>query len=170
MKPENLFHFDGRWSVGDFGLAHFQGKAHVTQTGERIGPVHYIAPEMLNTASESDGRSADVFSLAKTLWVLASGQAYPLPGEYTETISAFRISSYVTVGRTGALDALLLACTRFDPRSRPTMDQFAAELTAWLAPTAPSRARISLDVGQFAADLERQQTLFDAKRKREICR
>lgn len=167
LKPENLFHFDGHWCVGDFGLVHFQGKASVTQTGERIGPVHYIAPEMLNAALQSDGRAADVFSLAKTLWVLATGQVYPLPGEYSETISAFRISSYVTVERTGALDALILAGTRFDPGSRPPMDQFAAELAAWLAPTAPSRARITLDVGQFAADLERQQTLFDAKRKRD---
>jgi serine/threonine protein kinase len=166
VKPDNLFRFNGRWAVGDFGLAHFEGKVYVTQTHERIGPVHYIAPETLNDAVHSDGRAADVFSLSKTLWVLATGQRYPLPGEYTETVPAFLISSYVTGDRTAALDALIRACTQFNPNVRPSMDQIAAELTAWLTPTGSSQAPIRLDVGQFAAELERQQVLLETSQKR----
>lgn len=26
IKPENLFFYEGRWTVGDFGLASFEGK------------------------------------------------------------------------------------------------------------------------------------------------
>jgi serine/threonine protein kinase len=38
LKPDNLFRFEGRWAVGDFGLADFEGKNAETETGERIGP------------------------------------------------------------------------------------------------------------------------------------
>ncbi len=48
IKPENLFYYQGRWTVGDFGLVSFEGKTGITEPNERIGPLFYSAPEMLN--------------------------------------------------------------------------------------------------------------------------
>jgi serine/threonine protein kinase len=42
IKPENLFRCAEQWSVGDFGLADFEGKLAQTQARERIGAVYYI--------------------------------------------------------------------------------------------------------------------------------
>ena len=82
-----------------------------------MGPIYYIAPEMLNSAATSSGMPADVFSLAKTLWVLATGQTFPLPGQYTSTQDVFRIGSYVLEEGTSSLDALIAACTSVEPNS-----------------------------------------------------
>lgn len=166
VKPENLFFFEERWCVGDFGLAHFSGKAYVTQSGERIGPVHYIAPEMLNHAATADGRPADVFSLAKTLWVLVTGQTFPLPGSYIASEQSLRIANYVSSERTAALDALVTVATSFDPRERISMDDFASELSAWLRPIARTVAPIRIDIAEYASELERQKALSDARRIR----
>ena len=81
IKPDNLFQSGTRYVVGDFGLADFEGRTAITAPGEKVGPVYYIAPEMLNRAQAADGRAADVFSFAKSLWVLVSGQQFPLPGK-----------------------------------------------------------------------------------------
>ena len=94
----------------------FEGKTSETARGERIGPLYYIAPEMLNSAAQADGRCADVFSLAKTLWVLATGQRFPLPGVYDTTHETFRIGSYIAEERTGALDKLIASATAFSPQ------------------------------------------------------
>jgi serine/threonine protein kinase len=81
IKPDNLFNYENRWVLGDFGLVDYPDKDSLTDTGERLGPYHYLAPEMLDEAKRSDGRKADVYSLGKTLWVLATEQQMPLPGE-----------------------------------------------------------------------------------------
>ena len=124
VKPENLFFFNGKWAVGDFGLVSFEGKTSVTSKGERIGPLHYIAPEMLNSAAEADGRAADVFSLAKTLWVLATGQRFPLPGAYDllhEACHRAAVRQCPPTRRTCSPDGFLYRSTlAFSARLAPT--------------------------------------------------
>ncbi len=167
IKPANLFFYEGAWAVGDFGLVSFEGKTSETERGERIGPLYYIAPEMLNNAAQADGRCADVFSLAKTLWVLATGQRFPLPGAYDMTHEAFRIGSYITAERTGALDKLIESATLFSPAARPAMSKVAAELAAWLAPRPRSSGPIALDTSRYAAELERRRMSMEAAEERQ---
>ncbi|ROM18398.1 hypothetical protein BK643_05830 [Pseudomonas protegens] len=155
IKPENLFFYNDQWAVGDFGLASFEGKRAVTAGRGKLGPLFYMAPEMFNNPRGSDGRSADVYSLAKTLWKLASGQEFPLPGSYAPMHQAFRIGTYLP-GQTGtsALDQLIAAATVFQPSDRPSMSQVAAELKAWLAPRPPKNMPIKIDIGQHFALLD----------------
>jgi len=75
IKPSNIFRLDGCWVLGDFGIASFPHKPKLTAKGEKLGPIHYIAPEMLNDADDADWRSADVYAVAKLLWKLAEGEA-----------------------------------------------------------------------------------------------
>ena len=134
VKPDNLFKYLDRYAVGDFGLVEFPGQSALTLSGEKLGPMHYIAPEMLNTAHEADGRPADVFSLAKTLWVLATGQRFALPGQLDRTIPATTLSAYVRDIRARLLDRIVEEATAVEATRRPSMQTMARELRAWLAP------------------------------------
>jgi serine/threonine protein kinase len=82
IKPNNLYAYQGEYVLGDFGLVSYPGKEIVTDGNRAVGPIYFQAPEMIFTPGTADGRLADVYSLAKTLWVLAAGQRWPLPGEH----------------------------------------------------------------------------------------
>lgn len=133
IKPENLFVLNGNAVIGDFGLVSYPGKQAVTVSGERLGPIYYVAPELLgNESEEQDFRAGDVYSLAKTMWVLATGQRFPLPGTLDIAERACRLSSFVRHDRAVFLDTLLDSATAFDPAKRPSCREFADELAAWL--------------------------------------
>jgi serine/threonine protein kinase len=167
IKPENLFRRQAHWSLGDLGLADFEGKLAQTQARERIGAVHYIAPEMLNSADTSDGAPADVFSLAKTLWVLATGQAFPQPGPYDKDHPAYQMATFVTEPRASLLDPLIAAATVVEPQKRITMQQFAAELDAWLRPAPAAPPPIRLDLSAHVAELQRRHHAFASAQQRD---
>ncbi len=69
VKPSNLYRYSGAYAVGDFGLVDFPDKQALTVPGRRLGPLFFLAPEMLSSPESADGRPSDVYSLAKTLWV-----------------------------------------------------------------------------------------------------
>jgi serine/threonine protein kinase len=95
IKPENLFRLDGGSVIGDWGLADFPNKEDVTVTYQKLGPLYYIAPEMLLDAKSASPGPADVFSLAKTLWVLASGASHPPPGALHPEVTSHRLTSRI---------------------------------------------------------------------------
>jgi serine/threonine protein kinase len=162
IKPENLFKYAGSWAVGDFGLADFESKVSDTAVGEKIGPIFYIAPEMLNQAISAQGAPADVYSLAKTFWVLATGQKYPLPGTFDIGTPALTISAYVDDVRACMLDHLLMSATAHAPLTRPTMLQFASELKAWLAPQPIPPTTNSMDLTRYAAEFSAMKQRHEA--------
>jgi eukaryotic-like serine/threonine-protein kinase len=130
IKPDNIFLLNNAWVLADFGIASFPGKPALTQAGRKLGPAFFIAPEMLNSPESADGCAADVYSLAKTLWVLLSGQMFPPPGEQRASVQGLRISSYVALPRATELDALMEDCTLHEPARRPTARQVATRLTS----------------------------------------
>lgn len=135
IKPDNLYRYEEQWAVGDFGLASYPDKEALTAEGKKLGPLYYLAPEMLFNPDTAAGPPADVYSLAKALWVLATGQNYPPPGQHRVEIPALTLSSYVTHSRAGILDRLLEHATAHDPHDRPTMGDVANELNSWLLPS-----------------------------------
>ena len=145
LKPANLFALDGEWLVGDFGLVTYPGKQHLTQTGQQLGPAHFVAPEMVQDPASAQPGPADVFSLAKTLWVLAVGQNYPPPGPLRIDQAATRLRDNNFHPRAFGLEAILEQATRLDPLSRPSMTTFAAEMRAWLAPTTTRASVPNID-------------------------
>jgi serine/threonine protein kinase len=131
IKPENLYCHKGQWVVGDFGLVDYPGKEAVTVRGRALGPRFYLAPEMITDPVHADGRPADVYSLAKTLWVLGAGQNYPPPGFQPASISQNSLNMYVGHPHADILDRLIERATRHSPTERPTMGMMADELDAW---------------------------------------
>ena len=132
IKPDNLFYRKNSWLIGDFGLVDFPEKAEHTQPTEKIGPIFYLAPEMLNAIGDRDGKKADVWSLAKLLWKLATEQAYPIEGTLSREISPLRLSTYAQGENLSMLDALLEQATQILPENRISMQQFRDELGSWL--------------------------------------
>src|SRR5262249_998699 len=68
IKPSNLL-LDARgvvW-VTDFGLAHLEGSDNLTQAGDVVGTLRYMAPERFRGQSHASG---DVYSLGLTLYEL----------------------------------------------------------------------------------------------------
>jgi eukaryotic-like serine/threonine-protein kinase len=133
LKPENLFKWRNRWVVGDFGIASFPGKAALTADGSKLGPVHFIAPEMLHNPLTADGAAADVYSLAKTLWVLLSGQRYPPPGEQRRANDYVRMERWVHGPGMQSLNSVFEQCTRFAVEHRMTMTGLRDSLAEWLS-------------------------------------
>jgi serine/threonine protein kinase len=153
IKPDNLYLHDGKWVVGDFGLVSFPEKEELTEAGKKLGPMFYIAPEMLSNPHTADGNRADVYSLSKTLWVLASGQNYPLPGEQRADVKSLTLSAWTSHERAYLLDSLLERCTRTEPERRPKMEDVARELRTWLTPT--EFAELPKDLRGYASRIGR---------------
>jgi serine/threonine protein kinase len=137
LKPGNLYWYDGRWVVGDFGLVHFPNVEDAGLTGNRLGPFGFMPDEMFNAASAANPYAVDVFQLAKCLLVLAAGIDFP-PQGHVAAGSSGALSRYVAAARVSELDQVIDRSTRRDPSGRPNMAELAHELGVWLAYTPPA--------------------------------
>jgi serine/threonine protein kinase len=91
IKPSNLrIDRSGVVKLLDFGLAHMSaGQTMLTNPGQIIGTLDFVAPEQLNDARNVDGR-ADIYSLGCTLWFLLTGMP-PFGGpEYSTPASKIK--------------------------------------------------------------------------------
>src|ERR1051326_993533 len=173
IKPDNLYWYGGNWCIGDFGLADFQESEPITRSDRKLGPAYYIAPEMLNSPKTADGARADIYSLAKTIWVLATGQNYPMPGVHDPTHDPISVKTFRDDRRAAPLDELLRRMTHLEPGRRPMADWVARELAILsgedsvnVAPNPSSalgRLRVAL-VPHFTQESEElhQKTLAEA--------
>jgi serine/threonine protein kinase len=81
IKPENiLLDARGRVKLADFGIAKLvrepgdrRNDVTLTQSGSRLGTLHYMAPEQIETPSEVDHR-ADIYSLGVVFYELLTGE------------------------------------------------------------------------------------------------
>ena len=131
IKPGNLYELDGSWLIGDFGLVALPDAETLTREGRQVGPAHYTAYEMILSPTTAQPHPADVYSLGKTLWVLATGQAWPPEGHQPVGTRGFEIGDFRPHPRSGALDQEVDLMTRLHPEERPSKAQVARDLAAW---------------------------------------
>ncbi len=131
IKPSNLYYYQGTWCVGDFGLVDYPGKDDLTAKRESVGPKWTIAPEMKRDSINADGKKADVYSLAKTLWILLTEEKDGFEGQYNTYDSGIRLRTYRKHDYLVEIEDLLTRATHNDPQVRPTMDEFSALLERW---------------------------------------
>lgn len=164
IKPGNLYHYNDQWLIGDFGLIDIPDLDDLTRQGRPLGPAHYTAYELIADPTITDARPADVYSLGKTLWVLAIEQAYPPQGYQAAGVAGFAIADLRPHQRAAQLDQLIDTMTRLPREQRPTMEQVATDLRLWLElgddmpPTDISdvQARIRARLQQQLTEQERQ--------------
>lgn len=132
IKPANLYELEGQWLIGDFGLVHLPDLDEMTQTGRPMGPLHFMPYEMIRDPRNADPHPGDVYSLAKSLWVLATEERFPPEGHQSADVTGFRIADMRPNPHAEALDRLIDSMTRIHPNQRPTKEQVARDLRAWL--------------------------------------
>lgn len=159
IKVENLLWLDGKPVVCDWGLVEHANHKAMTTNKRKIGSQYYIAPEMLNTPKESDGRMADVYSLAKVIWVLATRQNFPLPGEHDPLYPSQTIGTIVPDSGGPAIDYLLNAMTRLDPSKRVDMEQVERQLRILATDSVGSGGGVSSEneIDQLKAAITRMK-------------
>lgn len=132
VKPANLYELDGEALIGDFGLVALPDPSGLTKEGRPLGPANFIPFEMLNDPGNADPFAADVYSLAKTLWVLATGLAFAPLGNQPADAAPYRIADFRPHPHAALLDQLVDRSTRINPAERPSAAELAAELESWL--------------------------------------
>lgn len=147
IKPENILYYKNRLVVSDFGLVSHSKFERVTGHKERIGPWNTIAPEMRRFPDQiADARPADVYSFAKTIWILLMEDIYCFDGQY---------SKEKTFG---------LKCDYFKVESLENIHQFMMEATEELAPNRPSIEDVIDYIDRWFATISDEQELVKEKR------
>ena len=130
IKPSNIYYYEGRFSFGDFGLVDFPDNPDLTQSDRGLGAVFTIAPEMKRNPKQADASKADVYSLAKTMWMFLSNdeKGFDCVYNYLDASHSLRnISCYKDVHLV-ELEQLLKDSTENDPNLRPNIHEFEERL------------------------------------------
>lgn len=134
IKPANLYYYDGRAVFGDFGLVDFpENEGNLTKSNERLGATFTIAPEMKRNPKEANPKKSDVYSLAKTMWMLLADDDKGFEGAYDYLDQSHGLS-YLSKYRNKhlvELEELLRDSTDNDPTRRPTITEFKERLLRW---------------------------------------
>jgi len=130
IKPANILYYNSRFSLADFGLVDYPNKKEVSLKNEEIGAKWTMAPEMRRESSTADAAKADIYSLAKTLWIYLTGNKKGFDGQYS-TESIIHLKQFYPESYTTPIDDLLIACTNNDPKRRPTIKKFLFALQEW---------------------------------------
>ncbi|MEQ8813033.1 MAG: protein kinase [Imperialibacter sp.] len=130
IKPANILYYEGRFSLADFGLVSYPNKREISLKNEEIGPKWTMAPEMRRDSSKAIAAKADIYSLAKTLWIYLTENRKGFDGQYS-TESIIHLKKFYPQSYTSPLDNLLISCTDNDPTKRPTINKFISTLKEW---------------------------------------
>lgn len=119
IKPANIMLYNGDYVLSDFGLVFFQNKTFKTPPGSKLGARTTIAPQMQRDAVTADKYKADVYSMAKTIWMILTEDLKSFDGQY-KINSAFGLRQLMT--EKGVywypLEKLLIRCTDLNESAR----------------------------------------------------
>lgn len=143
IKPNNILIINDGAVFSDFGLANFPKKKRVSTSNESIGPKWTIAPEMKRISSVAEFKRADIYSFAKTVWMILTQQWLSFDGQYIPN-SNISIDKFVEMKiNKGSvfgewdyfsvvlLNRLLAQSTDNDPQKRPTASAFNQQFRYW---------------------------------------
>ena len=156
IKPENiLVPTDGPAKVADFGLARAVSKGSTSATGNMLGTVAYIAPEIALT-TEANARS-DLYSVGIMLYEMLTG-AVPWADESPLQIASHHVSEDVPSPSATLpwipreIDDLVAALTARNPANRCADASDALDLVARAA------ASIPFDIANRRAEVAREDS------------
>jgi serine/threonine protein kinase len=123
VKPSNIL-VDRNWhaKLTDFGIAHIEADASLTQTGLLTGSPAYLAPEVVTGGRGN--QAADVWSLGATLFYALSGRPpYDIGDNVMGTLYRIVNEDPPRLADAGRLAPLLEATLVKDPAQRWSMQQ-----------------------------------------------
>jgi serine/threonine protein kinase len=143
IKPENILILNDNPVLSDFGLANFPKKKRISAPNESIGPKWTIAPEMKRISSTSEYKKADIYSFAKTIWMILTEQWKGFEGQYIPN-SNISIDNFVDIfinktrmmgvweyNSIVLLERLLIKSTDNNPDNRPSAEEFNKSFRYW---------------------------------------
>lgn len=147
IKPDNILYFNEIYCFSDLGLIDFPEKEDLTRIGETLGNRKTMAPEMRTPNQWGDHRPADVYSFAKTLWMVLTKEKFAFDGQFNfheNHILKLKYPKHHFV----ELYELLKDCTYENPTKRPTMNEFIKRFEEW-EQIAGDPAKASKSAWQF---------------------
>lgn len=136
IKPSNIYYYNNIFCFGDFGLVDFpESENDFTRSDKGLGAIFTISPEMKRNPKQADGRKADVFSMAKTMWMFLTKDEKGFDGVYSylDTNHSLRYFDKYKNEHIVEIDELLKCATDSNPNSRPTVKEFKARLIEWIS-------------------------------------
>lgn len=132
IKPDNLYVWNGKYCIGDFGIVDMPTNKALTKKQDRLGAWNTIAPEVLRDSRTATCKS-DVYSLAKTLWMCLTLRVEGFDGRYDFNASSMSLHDVQHLENAYLLDIdeLLRDATEENSALRPSMQEFAERLYEW---------------------------------------
>ncbi len=148
IKPDNILNLDENLVLADFGLITIplgSEDKRITKVGTKLGNFATIAPELRYVEDiNADFRPADVYSLGVTLWMLLTRDEKGFDGQY-----AIAAKSMLEIALEGEklelrnLHDLLEKATEYDPKLRPSIEEFEEKIIEWIEATKDFAVLIS---------------------------
>ena len=134
IKPENILCIGNKWYLSDFGLVDYPNAENITidEKNRALGPRMTIAPEFKRNPDTSEGTKADIYSLAKTLWIFLTGDKNCFDGQYNFRDKKISIRNYIKNKPLGLIEQLLFRATENSPENRIDIDEVIEYLENFL--------------------------------------
>lgn len=131
IKPANILLYNGQYVLSDFGLVFFRGKSSKTLPNKALGAKWTRSPQMERDAFAADKFKADVYSMAKTIWMIFTGDFTSFEGQYDPSSSFLTLRRYIDGKYLTPLENLLAKCTDHEEGSRPTSQELLDGFNDW---------------------------------------
>ncbi|WP_031223718.1 serine/threonine-protein kinase [Streptomyces roseochromogenus] len=129
VKPGNvLLGAEDRVVLTDFGIAMTTGASTLTQTGEMVGSIDYMAPERIR--GQQPGPACDLWALGATLYQATEGRPPFRRDTAMETAYAIAVDPLDPPTQAGPLAPLVEALLSKNPDERPSSEQTQRALEA----------------------------------------
>jgi len=133
IKPANILYYNGSYVLSDFGLVFFNKKTSKTPVGAKLGAKWTISPQMERDAVHADKYKADVYSMAKTIWMILTNDMKSFEGQYLPN-SMVSLRQYISDDSLYLypLEKLLSRCTDYNEGIRPCAMELEQQFNEWI--------------------------------------
>jgi len=166
IKPGNLLISpEGQVKITDFGIARVANQVSLTQTGQVMGTVQYLAPEQATGKPAS--ASGDIYSLGIVAYEALAGKR-PFKGETQMAIAMAQINetpSPLPEHIDAKLAKLVMDCMAKKPDQRPSSALALAARAEALLSTAPGAIPINAVIPPATLEVSDETTVIDTDTK-----
>ena len=135
IKPLNIYVLNDEYYFSDFGLVSYPEKKNLTFDEKKVGPWTTIAPEMERNPDGADSEKADIYSIAKTFWMILTGNMESFEGQYSHLDKSISINNHLQdfenceYTHLGIVNDIMRRSTSNNPDDRPCAKELLELLT-----------------------------------------